>query len=143
MILRQWRSKLLVALVAVAAVALPQAPLAYADVEVCGDDPPVLVRTPEGNPVLVNNFVTVPFANRGALRKVEVTGTAERGDHPGTSRVTITVKVPRRGHSPKHAADDGFDVKVKSVVQRLDKLSAEAAGRDGAPITLQLVVPVP
>lgn len=140
--LRQWWGKLLLAVVMLAAAALPQAPLAYADVEVCDSEPPVLVWTPAGNPVLVNNFLTVPFKNRGALHKANVSGVAERGSEPGTSRITITVWVPGLGKN-KHETDSNFEVKVRSVVQRAERYSAEAVGPAGTPIRVNLVVPIP
>ncbi|MCX6023439.1 MAG: hypothetical protein NTZ05_17255 [Chloroflexi bacterium] len=135
---RRWWFSLIAAVLFWVASALPLAGSAYADVEYCGDEPPVLVRTPAGNPVLVNNYLRVPFANRGALRLATVTGSAERGDRPGQSRIRLAIHVPGRG---KHISEEDFEVAVKSVVQKYDVTKSEI-GRSGSDIVVTLTVPV-
>lgn len=110
------------------------APAASASEEMCDDEPPVLVRTPAGNPVLVNNFLSAARSHREELRDAVVTGSAVAAGE-GRSRVTITVFVEK---------DDGedFDVKVRSVVKRF-KLEATGEGKAGRAITVSFVVPLP
>ncbi len=131
-------SKFLVSLLAVmsafAFTMSTMVPTVSAGDDACDGDPPIMVRTPGGNPVLVNNFLNLPPRLRAHMREIDVSGRSERIDAKH-SKIIVTLMVPtNRGH--------GLSIKVRSLVQKFN-VSAEAEGTTGSPITVELIVPLP
>lgn len=101
---------------------------AYADVEWCFDDPPVLVRLPSGAPVNVNLWVAVPADNRPQLQATVVSGTA---DASGTT-IQISVLVPSGATGP-------FPVQIRAAIAK-DAAQTVQSGVSGTPVVMTLAL---
>ncbi len=133
MTFRQLRRLAMSAAMAAAIFLAPSVPLAGAEDDFCDSDPPILVRTPEGNPVLVNNFVSIPRRYKHAAHNMEITGSSERAGH-GRSKITVKVTVPGERGS--------FNYRLTSKVQRFE-VSNQGSSSAGNAIILELFVPLP
>ena len=97
----------------------------------CDSEPPLTVVTPGGHHVTVNNFLSAPVQDRRLLEQAWVFGYAESSDD-GESEVHVYVVLPRGGSQ---------FVRVNSSSTRYH-VDADASGRWGSVIELELTVPV-
>lgn len=117
-------------LAALAAVAVHAAPAA-AWFEWCDGDPPLMVTTPAGNHVNVNNFVLTGSPDPSLRSGITVTGYGEAAG-PGHTLIHVIVHVP---------AGEGGNVEVVSSSGRF-QVQANGSGEKGDDIAVELTVPV-
>ena len=135
--------RVLVAVLAAAAVALAAAAPARAGAEWCETDPLLLIQTPAGTLVPVfllvgaQGLLHLPAAQAASL--VATTSTAEATAGGRATRVTVTVTVP---NDPFGA---GFPARAATSSGPLGSGTgyATAEGVSGAPMTLRFTLPIP
>lgn len=104
---------------------------AFADVEWCFDDPPVLVRLPSGAPVNVNLDIRVPAGYRDQLKAALTSWSTAPAGQGGTD-IQISVVVPS-------ADGDQFPVRVTASVAK-DAVVVTTEGTAGTPLRCTLSV---
>jgi hypothetical protein len=105
---------------------------AFADVEWCFDDPPVLVRLPSGAPVNVNLDIRVPAGYRDQLRAAVTTWTATPGAGQVGTDIQLSVLVPS-------AAGERFPIRIVAGIVK-DAVQVVTLGNAGTPVHFTLHV---
>lgn len=102
---------------------------ASANVVWCLSDPPIVVVTPGGHNITVNNMVYLPPVHRHVSRQIMDDASAAPDGHGGTL-VTVHVRIPA-GVSQAHVVSSEYRYRV----------STEGGGEGGEVVTLYLDVP--